>query len=76
MGNDTLTVLNNDVEQINEAADIVGGNSIRLIKNRIRLLYGDGYGINFTSYFNIGTTVAVQLPFIPENQGHEKQQSV
>lgn len=68
MDKDTLSLLNNIPEETSGGSDIVGGNSIRLITNRIRLLYGDDFGIHFTSYFNIGTTVTIQLPFAPGEQ--------
>lgn len=46
--------------------DIVGGKGLGLIQKRIQSVYGSEYGIRVESYFNIGTTITIRLPY---NQG-------
>ncbi|MCG8502007.1 MAG: histidine kinase [Firmicutes bacterium] len=61
------------VKQLNELSivnnldtDIVGGNGLILINNRIKLSFGEEYGLHIDSLFNIGTTVTITLPYIIE----------
>lgn len=37
-------------------------NTISNVNDRIKLLYGDDYGVTITSELNIGTTVKVIIP--------------
>lgn len=42
------------------------GIGIKNVDNRIKLLYGDNYGINITSKLGYGTTISITLPMIVE----------
>jgi two-component system sensor histidine kinase YesM len=42
------------------------GIGIKNVDDRIKLLYGNGYGVTITSKINVGTTIIVYLPLIEE----------
>jgi two-component system sensor histidine kinase YesM len=44
------------------SGDPLSGYGIRNVDNRIKLLYGDSYGISIYSRLGIGTTVTIRIP--------------
>lgn len=42
------------------------GYGLKNINKRIKLLYGDNYGLSFKSVYNYGTTVIIKIPPIKE----------
>ncbi|WP_053372158.1 sensor histidine kinase [Paenibacillus sp. FJAT-27812] len=44
------------------SGDTLSGYGIRNVDNRIKLLYGDSYGISIYSRLGIGTTVTIRIP--------------
>jgi two-component system sensor histidine kinase YesM len=57
--------LNKNVENLYESRTKIG---IMNVHRRIKLIYGDEYGLNIFSESNKGTTIILKLPFI-ENRG-------
>lgn len=51
----------NDCE-LPESGDTLSGYGIRNVDNRIKLLYGDSYGVTVYSRLGIGTTVTIRIP--------------
>lgn len=63
----TLEELNLDISSRSDSEDLqkkVSGNGIALrnIVNRIKLLYGDEYGVTIYSTKNVGTNVCISIP--------------
>lgn len=52
------------VEQLNSQNNQIGF-GIRNVNERIKLLFGDSYGITISSRLNYGTTILVKQPFNP-----------
>ncbi|WP_054023392.1 sensor histidine kinase [Bacillus sp. FJAT-28004] len=44
------------------SGDTLSGYGIRNVDNRIKLLYGDSYGVSIYSRLGIGTTVTIRIP--------------
>ncbi|MGO4109234.1 sensor histidine kinase [Paenibacillus sp. YAF4_2] len=42
--------------------DTLSGYGVRNVDNRIKLLFGDSYGVSIFSRFGIGTTVTIRIP--------------
>lgn len=62
-----LTKLNTDYfEYISQADEEKGGIAIINVNNRIKLLFGEAYGINIFSTFGVGTDVEITLPLMTE----------
>lgn len=54
------------LDDINQVKGKQGGIAIVNVNNRIKLLFGDEYGIHITSTINVGTDVTVTLPKVKE----------
>lgn len=54
-----------------ELAPSGSGNGIGLgnVQSRIRMAFGDGYGLQISSQLGQGTTVSVTLPYVSETEG-------
>lgn len=54
-----------------ETAPSGSGNGIGLgnVQSRIRMAFGDGYGLQVSSQLGQGTTVSVTLPYVSEKEG-------
>lgn len=48
--------------ELPESGDTLSGYGIRNVDNRIKLLYGDSYGVTVYSRLGIGTTVTIRIP--------------
>ncbi|MBA4698357.1 MAG: histidine kinase [Ruminococcus sp.] len=59
-------LLTNSLEDITESKQKKGGIAILNVNNRIKLLYGEEYGIFIQSLRNVGTDVQIVLPVIKE----------
>lgn len=60
MDEDTLTKLNNALQDsTGEKLNIYG---IKNVEERIKLFYGEGYGITFRSIYGEGTTAEIKIP--------------
>lgn len=60
-----LVKINTDsYEYINQVDEEKGGIAIVNVNNRIKLLFGEAYGINIFSTFGVGTDVEITLPLI------------
>ena len=80
---DTLCALNKSLEETAYEADAAGEAAVDLpvsssigiinVHKRIRLLYGDGYGLNITSRASEGTRVSICLPAIPAQSDENGQ---
>lgn len=46
-----------------------GGYGIRNVDERIKLLFGEEYGVEITSIYCIGTTVRIVMPVLPDKPG-------
>lgn len=72
----TLNALNktlntSDTYEVKSATQSKGGIALVNVNNRIKLLFGENYGIRISSTINIGTDVEITLPLITENvSGH------
>ena len=65
IGMDEETIAKNFVPSISgEIADTTGGYGVRNIHDRIKLAYGEAYGLSCTSVIGHGTTVIVHIPAI------------
>lgn len=47
------------------------GYGLKNINKRIKLLYGDNYGLSFESVYNYGTTVIIKIPTIKETEKND-----
>ena len=61
--------LNSGMESLSQAQKSSGGIALVNVNNRIRLLFGQEYGIHVYSVKNVGTTVAVSLPVVESEEG-------
>ncbi|RCW51755.1 sensor histidine kinase [Paenibacillus prosopidis] len=48
--------------ELPQSGDKLSGYGIRNVDNRIKLLYGDTYGVSIFSRLGIGTTVSIRIP--------------
>ncbi|WP_141500271.1 sensor histidine kinase [Paenibacillus luteus] len=48
--------------ELPEGGDTLSGYGIRNVDNRIKLLYGESYGVSIYSRLGIGTTVTIRIP--------------
>lgn len=48
--------------ELPQSGDKLSGYGIRNVDNRIKLLYGDSYGVSIFSRLGIGTTVMIRIP--------------
>lgn len=55
---------NSTLDYINSDSETKGGIAIVNVNNRIKLLFGEEYGISIYSELNIGTDVEITLPYI------------
>lgn len=60
---DGIGMMPDKLRRINERAESTEGYGIRNVHDRIRLQYGDGYGVDMFSRPGIGTTVRITLPY-------------
>lgn len=51
-----------DGPELPQSGDKLSGYGIRNVDNRIRLLYGDSYGVSVYSRLGIGTSVTIRVP--------------
>lgn len=65
--NDKL--IHNSSEELVEAVEKKGGIAIQNVNNRIKLLFGEEYGIHINSTRNLGTDVEIILPVISKYSG-------
>lgn len=66
---DTLHfILSDNGVGIKDMAELEKGYGVRNIRERIRLFYGEGYSVQFTSEVNVGTTATFILPVIKEEK--------
>lgn len=66
---DTLHfILSDNGVGIKDMAELEKGYGVRNIRERIRLFYGEGYSVHFTSEVNVGTTATFILPVIKEEK--------
>ena len=79
MDDETLRRLN---EKLNSPADpnaspVGAHRSIALqnVNQRIQLSYGDDYGLTIFSTLSVGTTVQIQLPYLPSCQDAKTPQN-
>ena len=72
MDEETLEELNrkldSGMESLSQAQKSTGGIALVNVNNRIRLLFGQEYGIHVYSIKNVGTTVAVSLPVVDKEK--------
>lgn len=69
VGMDTQTILSNFTASASGAiADTTGGYGVRNIHDRIKLAYGDTFGLSCESVLGQGTIVTVHIPVIEPNQ--------
>lgn len=61
-------ILSDNGVGIKDMAELEKGYGVRNIRERIRLFYGDGYTVNFTSEVNVGTTATFILPIVKEEK--------
>lgn len=59
-------LLTNSIEDITESGKRKGGIAILNVNNRIKLLYGEEYGVFIQSMKNAGTDVQIVLPIMKE----------
>lgn len=65
IGMDAAAIAKNFTPSVSgEIADTTGGYGVRNIHDRIKLAYGERYGLSCTSMINAGTTVTVHIPAI------------
>ncbi|HBK5068854.1 TPA: histidine kinase [Enterococcus faecium] len=57
-----------DTENTKQKNDHFSGIGISHVDERIRLMYGDAYGLTIQSLIGTGTTVTICLPLLPKNQ--------
>ncbi len=57
------------LDYINPDTKTQGGIAIVNVNNRIKLLFGEEYGINVYSALNVGTDVEITFPLIKNSQG-------
>ncbi|AON60766.1 MULTISPECIES: cache domain-containing sensor histidine kinase [Enterococcus] len=57
-----------DTENTKQKNDHFSGIGISHVDERIRLMYGDAYGLTIQSVIGTGTTVTICLPLLPKNQ--------
>ncbi|MDQ6419972.1 sensor histidine kinase [Paenibacillus sp. LHD-117] len=48
--------------ELPQSGDTLSGYGIRNVDNRIKLLFGDSYGVSIFSRLGIGTTVSIRIP--------------
>ena len=56
-----FTIIDNGVG-IADLSILETGYGVKNVKERIKLYYGDGYGVSFASELNVGTTVNIVIP--------------
>lgn len=82
MDSDTLDTLNNRLEQNtyiysnNEDNPKKGGIALINVCRRIKLLFGENYGIHVFSISNIGTDVRITLPIVNRNLGYNYERRI
>ncbi|MGC2930614.1 sensor histidine kinase, partial [Enterococcus faecium] len=57
-----------DSENTKEKNDLFSGLGISHVVERIRLMYGDAYGLTNQSVIGTATSVTICLPHLPKNQ--------
>lgn len=67
--NDKL--IHNSSEELTEAAEKSEGIAVQNVNNRIKLLFGEQYGIHINSIKNLGTDVEISLPVITKYLGEK-----
>lgn len=60
-------LLHNSSDELEEAAKKKGGIAIQNVNNRIKLLFGEQYGVHINSVSGMGTDVEITLPVISKN---------
>ena len=60
-------LLRNSSDELEEAAKKKGGIAIQNVNNRIKLLFGEQYGVHINSVSGMGTDVEITLPVISKN---------
>jgi two-component system sensor histidine kinase YesM len=61
--------LSNIYDRFERERDEVGGIALSNVNNRIKLLFGEEYGINVMSGKDVGTDVEITLPFVTRYGG-------
>lgn len=64
--NDLSLILSSEKSKSNNIKSKGSGYGIKNINERLKLYYGDDYGLSFSSIYNEGTTVTIKLPIIQE----------
>lgn len=67
MINDSLSVT--AVDHIRDDGKTEGGIALTNVNNRIKLLFGEEYGLCLYSTLHVGTDVEITLPYMPEKIG-------
>lgn len=70
MDSDHLYSLNGYINNLNDNFKSIG---LKNVNQRIKLHYGNNYGIKITSEINVGTTVKILLPFKESNSTIQKR---
>lgn len=52
-----------DIQRMMEGPSQAGGYGVKNVNERIKLRYGDSYGVSIASIFGAGTTVLILLPY-------------
>lgn len=64
-------LIHNSSDKLTEADERNGGIAVENVNNRIKLLFGEQYGIHINSILNLGTDVEIVLPVITKHSGEK-----
>lgn len=64
-------LLNPEIDSPVNASFNTGGYAVKNVDERLHLIFGDKYTLNFTSTPNTGTTVEILIPADPYNKGED-----
>lgn len=65
--------ISDDGVGLSDLSVLDNGYGVKNVKERIRLFYGEEYGVSFTSERNVGTTVRIVIPAILNGGGYFAQ---
>ncbi len=63
-----------DTKSKKKSSDYFSGIGIKNVDERIRLSFGEGYGLTIESSIGVGTTVKITLPIIASNNDNHKKE--
>jgi len=61
--------LSNIYDRFERERNLIGGIALSNVNNRIKLLFGEDYGINILSSKGVGTDVEITLPYVTRYEG-------